>query len=219
MESYYLIDYENVGNNGVKDCSDMTKSDHIHIFYTDNSKNINLDIINNHGSAEFETHKVPSGRESLDKHLGSYLGYLIGKYPNKGVKVYIISKDKGYDALIKFWGNNADIVRKEKVEPIKEKKQPGASKEKANSPKQTPKGSDSKQVKSSSEKTKFNAELQKTLSKLGYGKEDISVITKLAVKHYGSENFKRDVHIELQKNYNDCSDIYNDIKPILSKYC
>lgn len=49
------------------------------IFYTDNSRKIDLDIINDHGEAKLVTHKVPTGNQSADMHLGSYLGYLIGK--------------------------------------------------------------------------------------------------------------------------------------------
>ena len=74
MEIYYLVDYENAGSNGMKDCSGMLKSDHIHIFFADNTKSINLDIFDNHGSADLKTHKVPIGKGSLDKHLSSYLG-------------------------------------------------------------------------------------------------------------------------------------------------
>ena len=69
IKTYYLIDYENVGSEGFKGC----------LFYTDNSRKIDLDIINDHGESKLITHKVPTGNQSADMHLGSYLGYLIGK--------------------------------------------------------------------------------------------------------------------------------------------
>jgi hypothetical protein len=40
METFYLVVYENVGSGGVAKCSGLDKTDHLHIFYTENSKNI-----------------------------------------------------------------------------------------------------------------------------------------------------------------------------------
>ena len=62
-----------------KGCEKLRETDIIHLFYTDNSRKIDLDIINDHGEANLVTHKVPTGNQSADMHLGSYLGYLIGK--------------------------------------------------------------------------------------------------------------------------------------------
>ena len=79
IKTYYLIDYENVGSEGFKGCEKLRETDIIHLFYTDNSRKIDLDIINDHGESKLITHKVPTGNQSADMHLGSYLGYLIGK--------------------------------------------------------------------------------------------------------------------------------------------
>ena len=32
METFYLVDYENVGSGGVAKCSGLDKTDHLHIF-------------------------------------------------------------------------------------------------------------------------------------------------------------------------------------------
>ena len=79
IKTYYLIDYENVGSEGFKGCGKLRETDIIHLFYTDNSRKIDLDIINDHGESKLITHKVPTGNQSADMHLGSYLRYLIGK--------------------------------------------------------------------------------------------------------------------------------------------
>ena len=79
IKTYYLIDYENVGSEGFKGCGKLRETDIIHLFYTDNSRKIDLDIINDHGESKLITHKVPTGNQSADMHLGSYLGYLIAK--------------------------------------------------------------------------------------------------------------------------------------------
>lgn len=33
IETYYLIDYENVGADGLSGCNKLTKTDHIYIFF------------------------------------------------------------------------------------------------------------------------------------------------------------------------------------------
>ena len=73
IKTYYLIDYENVGSEGFKGCGKLRETDIIHLFYTDNSRKIDLDIINDHGESKLVTHKVPTGNQSADMHLGSYL--------------------------------------------------------------------------------------------------------------------------------------------------
>ena len=57
IKTYYLIDYENVGSDGFKGCEKLRETDIIHLFYTDNSRKIDLDIINDHGEAKLVTHK------------------------------------------------------------------------------------------------------------------------------------------------------------------
>lgn len=73
-----MIDYENVGSEGFKGCENYGKQI-LSIFLYRQQQKIDLDIINDHGEAKLVTHKVPTGNQSADMHLGSYLGYLIGK--------------------------------------------------------------------------------------------------------------------------------------------
>ena len=120
IKTYYLIDYENVGSEGFKGCEKLRETDIIHLFYTDNSRKIDLDIINDHGEAKLVTHKVPTGNQSADMHLGSYLGYLIGKEctgQDEECKIVVISKDTGFDHIIEFWKaeKNVKISRNEKI--------------------------------------------------------------------------------------------------------
>ena len=120
IKTYYLIDYENVGSEGFKGCEKLRETDIIHLFYTDNSRKIDLDIINDHGESKLVTHKVPTGNQSADMHLGSYLGYLIGKEctgQDEECKIVVISKDTGFDHIIEFWKaeENVKISRNEKI--------------------------------------------------------------------------------------------------------
>ena len=54
IKTYYLIDYENVGSEGFKGCEKLRETDIIHLFYTDNSRKIDLDIINDHGESRIK---------------------------------------------------------------------------------------------------------------------------------------------------------------------
>ena len=45
-------------------------------------------------------------------HLGSYLGYLIGKEctgQDEECKIVVISKDTGFDHIIEFWKTEKDV--------------------------------------------------------------------------------------------------------------
>ena len=192
MEKYYLVDYENVGSGGASNCSSLKKTDHLHIFYTDNSKKIDMDIVSDHGEAVFELHKVPVKSQSIDMHIVSFMGYLIGKNPDNNLHIVIISKDKDYDNVIKFWHGKAKIERKEKIEAPKPTK--------------------------SEIKIKLNQDIQKILSQNNYESEVIHTVAKLVAKNYGKEDFKLAVHNELGQTYSNSVDVYNDIKPILAKY-
>ena len=100
METYYLVDFENVHNEGIANIESMTKDDHLHIFTTPNALNIRQDIF--WLSGDIQSHLVPVRKQSLDMHLVSYLGHLLGIH-GKQCAYVIISKDKDYDNIVKFW--------------------------------------------------------------------------------------------------------------------
>lgn len=115
MNTYYLVDYENVGSNGLIGCNNMTESDHIIIFFTQNARKIDMADIANHGNAELKMIEIPAGKQSADIHIGSYLGYLVGK---SKCNIVIISNDTDFDNVIKFWRKESDVsvYRKQKIQ-------------------------------------------------------------------------------------------------------
>ncbi len=74
IETYYLIDYENVHSDGLTGCEKLGNADHIVIFFTQNATNLDMREIADHGSAELTMIEVPSGKQSADMHIVSYLG-------------------------------------------------------------------------------------------------------------------------------------------------
>lgn len=113
MKTFYLIDFENVHNDGIANIESMTKEEHVYIFSTQNATNIRQDIF--WLNRDIKSHLVPVRKQSLDMHLVSYLGYLLGVY-GKECSYVIISKDKDYDNIVKFWKEEGypNISRKEK---------------------------------------------------------------------------------------------------------
>lgn len=217
VETHYLIDYENDGKNGLKGCEKLSSSDFIHLFYTDNSKNITLDIFTNDGKSKFDVKKVPVGDQSLDKHLIAYLGYLVGKNANIPTEYVIISSDKGYDKVCEFLqgecGKTIAVSRRSTI-AIKQVAQKREVKQ--NAKKKT-----SVSKVDSANKTKLNQQIQQALSssETQYRPGVVNKVTKVVTSLYGNEKFMNDVHNALCSMYpEDYLDIYEDIKPIIRKY-
>ena len=103
----YLIDFENVTSAGISGIQRLTKEDKVYIFYTVNASNMSfaahLNLLSS--PAEVIYYNVTSGgKNALDFHLASFLGYLISKGEDKNF--CIISNDKGYDHVKSFWERN-----------------------------------------------------------------------------------------------------------------
>ena len=113
----YLVDYENVHNDGVTDIQKLSASDRVVIFYGDSIKSIpfetHVEMMASKAVIEYiETHKV--AKNYLDFQLATYLGFLIGK-GEKG-PVYIISQDTGFDSIVDFWrGRNIEAFRQPSI--------------------------------------------------------------------------------------------------------
>lgn len=110
---YYLVDYENVKTDGLKDLTGVKAGDVVILFYSDQCKNITLDIMDRmvQRNIKFSFCKVTTGvKNALDFQLASHLGYLIGK--DKEAKYYIVSNDKGYDCLCEYWSKHNITVER-----------------------------------------------------------------------------------------------------------
>lgn len=216
IETYYLVDYENVGNDGCSGWGKLNKTDHIHLFYTENAKRMDLDIFSNHGEAELVMHKVPAGKQSVDMHMVSYLGYRIGIDHENEHTYVIVSRDKDYDNIIKFWKEmtGAKVSRVQKINQSIAKQKTSTKQviTENTSTKKSPVKVDK------ADKTKLNQEVQHVLSKAHYKDEVISSVAKIVASHYGKEGFITDVHNALEKKYENYLEVYGIIKSILDKY-
>lgn len=215
IETYYLIDYENVSESDLSCSNKLGPHDHIHIFSTENARKIDIKTLSAFNLSEQHSHMVPAKKQSLDMHLVSYLGYLIGKNNNSNCKYVIVSKDTDYDNIISFLHelSSSVITRQTKIDltPSKNASQNSMT---AKTIKKTVKGNTTL----SKRKVQLNTEIQKAVSAAGYKQAVINKVASIVVKHYGKENFARNVHNELNATYDDGSDIYQIIKPTIKKY-
>ena len=113
--NYYLIDYENVRTDGIRDLKGVSEGDAIILFYSEQCKNISLDVIDSimKLKVQYSSFKAKVGtKNALDFQLAAHLGYLIGQGNNEESKYYIVSNDKGYDCLCDYWKELDAIVER-----------------------------------------------------------------------------------------------------------
>ncbi len=100
----YLIDYENVSNNGLKGVELLEDNDRIIIFYSKNAGNISMKTHKNLEITKAEKEYIEvnvASKNALDFQLSTYLGALTKEFPDDHFA--IVSKDKGYKAVVDFW--------------------------------------------------------------------------------------------------------------------
>ncbi|MCM1091146.1 MAG: PIN domain-containing protein [Butyrivibrio sp.] len=109
----FLVDYENVGNIGMKGCHYLNASDHVIVFYSDAKKNMERRFLENitKSGCVFEVCKLCNkGKNALDFYIASKLGELFGS-GFEGTSV-IVSCDSGYQAVQDYWGKRAERKRR-----------------------------------------------------------------------------------------------------------
>lgn len=218
LETYYLIDFENVNEDGLSGSENLGIHDHVYLFSTKNAPKISIEKLTSFNSADLSSHEVPVGNQSLDMHLVSYLGYLIGKNENNKFKYIIISKDTGYDNIISFWKTHSglDITRRNRIAATQEKLPAKTTRSK----KSNNNYKEKKTTITSTSKTKsqLNTEVQRVISKAGYDQTIISATASIVVKCYGKNQFADQVKKELSNTYSNYADVYEIIKPVIIKY-
>lgn len=105
---YFLVDHENVGSSGIKGLKNLSKRDKIVVLYSRNADTFKIDtmleLINTIKEKEIDIkfYEIPMvGPNALDFNLSAIVGGIICRAKTKNVEIIIISKDGGYDALLK----------------------------------------------------------------------------------------------------------------------
>lgn len=119
-EIYYLIDFENVGLKGLEGAEKLGSQDHVHLFSTRNAPKINTATLAHFNGTNLLVHEVPAKSQSVDMHLVSFLGYLLGSCKPVPT-IVILSNDTDYDDICQFWKaeRSISVVRRDRFEEPK----------------------------------------------------------------------------------------------------
>lgn len=221
MQTFYLIDFENVHNDGIANIKNLTKEDHVHIFSTRNAVNIRQDVFWLDG--DIQSHLVPVRKQSLDMHLVSYLGYILGVH-GKQCKYVIVSKDRDYDNIINFWKEKgySDISRKPAL-PNRKSLPQKTSQQMMNqsSSSQTVNSKISAGLAyqlSGDDRSELNHFMQHGLIDMGYKGKNANMICKYVVAHCNDERILSGIHNDLREIFEDYEEVYEDVKSVLEKF-
>lgn len=106
----YLVDYENTHYLG--GISGLSANDTVVVFYTQNSSSLSFDAHKEILQAQAKIlykYVENGGKNALDFQLSTYLGCLIGEKQADEQQLYIVSKDKGFYYVSKFWEREKGI--------------------------------------------------------------------------------------------------------------
>ena len=122
----YLIDFENVHEEGFSSLGRLGEKDSVYCFFTKNVAKISMSALAGIRSGQLHFVEAESGKQSLDLALVSYLGYLIGTKPQEQC-FEIVSNDNGFQKAADFWNkrSNGTRVRVRKIAEQKQKSDNG----------------------------------------------------------------------------------------------
>ncbi|MBR4473752.1 MAG: hypothetical protein IKS55_08945 [Oscillospiraceae bacterium] len=106
----YLIDFENVHEEGFSSLGRLGEKDAVYCFFTRNVAKISMAALAGMRSGQLHFIEAESGKQSLDLALVSYLGYLIGTVPNEQCYT-IVSNDNGFAKAAEFWNKHRQGLR------------------------------------------------------------------------------------------------------------
>ncbi len=217
--THYLIDYENVNNDGLSGAEELGGNDFVYIFSTRHAAKITFEMLSTFNSTSLKVYNVPARKQSVDMHLVSYLGSLIGKY-GENANYIIVSKDTDYDNIIAFWKkqNNVEISRRssitETVKPLpKTKAKETKQKEVKEKYKTAP-----NPVQTLAPKSILNNLIQKATIAAGYEHQVSNSVASAVCSLYGTDDFSERVKEELESNFADYPNAYDIIADIIENY-
>ena len=106
----YLIDFENVHEEGFSSLGRLGEKDAVYCFFTKNVAKISMSALAGIRSGQLHFVEAESGKQSLDLALVSYLGYLIGTKSQEQC-FEIVSNDNGFNKVAEFWNKRGTGLR------------------------------------------------------------------------------------------------------------
>ncbi len=106
----YLIDFENVHEDGFHSIGHLGDKDAVYCFFTKNVAKISMSALAGMRNGQLHFVEADSGKQSLDLALVSFLGYLIGTRPQE-LYYDIVSNDNGFQKAADFWNKRGMNLR------------------------------------------------------------------------------------------------------------
>ena len=157
-------------------------------------------------------------------HLVSYLGYLLGVY-GKECSYVIISKDKDYDNIVKFWKEEGypNISRKEKwpgTASTQRQKTQTVSQTKSNVQTVNSKISAGMAYEfAGDDRSELNLFMQHGLVDIGYDGNSANRICKFVIAHCNDERMLNRIHNDFKNSFNNYSEVYEMLSLFLRNLC
>lgn len=211
--NYYLVDFENVRTDGIKDLKGVQEGDAMIVFYSENCKSTTLDVLEKiiALNLKYTSFKVKVGsKNALDFQLTSYLGYLIGQ-GGENTKFYIVSEDKGFETVADFWREQNVSVSCISLKDQTPAPKPSVPAPKPSAPKEIKKNEPKE--KKSKVASKDLATLEEIKTLIGKSNEPAEVL-----KVFNQYKTKVAINNGLAKYYKDskkASEVYKKLKPLL----
>lgn len=102
----YLVDFENVNNDGMAGYEYLTYQDSVYIFYSKSSPNIRNQIAEKIFAPSMDVHiyrLFEPRKNAVDYYIAAKTGQLIEL--EKPDKIAIVTKDQGFQSIADFWGH------------------------------------------------------------------------------------------------------------------
>ena len=123
----YLIDFENVHEEGFSSLGRLGEKDAVYCFFTRNVAKISMSALAGIRSGQLHFVEAESGKQSLDLALVSYLGYLIGTKSQEQC-FEIVSNDNGFNKVAEFWNKRGTGLRVRVRKTAEQRQKPEAGK-------------------------------------------------------------------------------------------
>lgn len=212
----FLVDYENIKTEEIKKISIITEGDKLFVFYNKSSQGTTLDFIDYITDLKLVYNNISVNvgtKNALDFQLSSVLGFLIGT-DNGDSNYYIVSNDKGYQAVVDFWAEKGFHVERLGVEKTTAKK----TKKKTDAIKEDTSAETNNKTKSEPKKKNSKisgndlASLKEVTALVGDEKDAVKI-----AEIFNSFKTKQAINNGITKYYKDskkAGEIYKKLKPL-----
>ena len=219
VKTCYLVDLENVGPQGLAKIGKINpQSERVFIFSTEYAPSVPTAIIEQlfeilkRAPNSIEFFQVPARSQSVDMHLVSFLGRLIG-VRGATCQYVVISNDTDFDNIVNFWKTreNIDVKRQGRLTPSKKTPETTVPK-RVESPPTSPAPTS---VLPSN--VNLNNLIQKAVANAGFPNQTVGKVASIVCKNRDENDFLEKALEAVQNEYPNSPKLINALRDALQK--